>query len=124
MFNTSSKRVRQEGEKNSGGTIVDTLGYIPKEKVIQNLIKAGVRLEESRRRGQFDYYPGDKVDEDAEVDPTRRKDFDFAALDMYMRRASAAMQRLEERYKSLKKVEQEPQQEPQQENAPDTAPAK
>lgn len=63
------------GEINSGELIVEIAGYISAETRINNLIRAGQRLEENRR-AYYDYMPGDDINEDR-YDPTRDKDFDI-----------------------------------------------
>jgi len=57
------------------GYITDAAGYIPAKEQIENLIAAGHRLHEWRAS----MYTNEPTPDDVEIDPTTRKDFDFAA---------------------------------------------
>lgn len=83
------------GEKNDGKIIVETAGYIPAEKQIQNLMLAGQRLA-AYRAEQYDY-PDGKIDINARPDPTRRKDFDYADASMLQQTVT---ERLEEQHQN------------------------
>lgn len=75
QFRTPYNAGEPTGEINSGEIIVETAGYVSADQRITNLIRAGQRLEESRR-AYYDYMPGDDLNEDR-YDPTRDKDFDI-----------------------------------------------
>lgn len=61
---------------NSGEVIVDSSGYIPPKQRIENLIRAGERLEEFRREF-YDYDYGDE-DDGNWIDPLRSPGIDLA----------------------------------------------
>ena len=69
-------RIKQKPEKNSGKMRVELQGYISNEKRIQNIIDAGNRLMTARAM-QYDFQPGEKIDEDL-VDITRTPGYDPA----------------------------------------------
>lgn len=66
------------GEWNSGESIVDPSGYISPKQRIQNLIRAGERLEEFRRE-QYDYEHGEE-DDGEWLDPMRTPGLDLADI--------------------------------------------
>lgn len=78
MYNTSAKRKRQGGEINNGPVLVETAGYISRERKIKTMIAAGARLEMLRRLGYFDVTNGSEDIEKMPLDPTREKSFHFA----------------------------------------------
>jgi len=63
-------------EKNSGKSLVESVGYIPAQKRIENLMTAGQRLKDYRNE-QFDFPDEKSIDHDF-TDPTRSKNFDMA----------------------------------------------
>jgi len=75
-FNRKYDRIKQKPEKNSGKMRVELKGYISNEKRIQNIIDAGNRLMTARAM-QYDFQPGEKIDEDL-VDITRTPGYDPA----------------------------------------------
>lgn len=75
-FNRKYDRIKQKPEKNSGKMRVELQGYISNEKRIQNIIDAGNRLMTARAM-QYDFQPGEKIDEDL-VDITRTPGYDPA----------------------------------------------
>ena len=75
-FNRKYDRIKQKPEKNSGKMRVELKGYISNEKRIQNIIDAGNRLMTARAM-QYDFQPGEKIDEDM-VDITRTPGYDPA----------------------------------------------
>lgn len=76
-FQTKHNRKRQPREENHGEILVETAGYLPAKKRIENLMFAGLQLKEFRME-QFDFYDN-QVDEDY-FDRTRSKNFDIADL--------------------------------------------
>lgn len=64
-------------EFNSGKKLVETAGYIPAQKRIENLMLAGQRLV-AHRMELYDCPAGETFDEDLPCDPTRSGDFDLA----------------------------------------------
>lgn len=73
FFCTHYDWMQDEGEHNCGETIVDPSGYIPAKNRIENLLRAGERLD-AYRRELYDYSPDDE--DDGFVDPTRSPGFD------------------------------------------------
>lgn len=69
-------RYRTPPEINNGETLVETAGYIPAQKKIENMILAGQRLVDYRKSQNYDFADG-KIDEDF-MDPTRSPNFDLA----------------------------------------------
>lgn len=97
-FVTQFNWVCPPGEKNSGLSICDPSGYISPQEQIENLIRAGERLEEYRRE-RYDLDHGEE-DDGVWMDPMREAGLDFA--DVYrirqevIRRLSSAVARGEE----------------------------
>lgn len=73
FFSTHYDWMQDEGEHNCGESIVDPSGYIPAKNRIENLLRAGERLD-AYRRELYDYSPDDE--DDGFVDPTRSPGFD------------------------------------------------
>lgn len=63
-------------EMNDGKSIVETVGYIPADVQIEQLIQAGIRLDKHRKEA-FDFAPEEAIDPTFE-DPTRSPNFDMA----------------------------------------------
>lgn len=63
-------------EENSGEVIVETAGYVPTDRLINDMIDAGFRLQMARAQ-QFDL-TGDQEDDGVSYDPTRARGFDLA----------------------------------------------
>lgn len=63
-------------EKNTGETLVEVKGYITAEKRINDMINAGMRLQESRKE-LYDFYDGNAADLSFS-DPTRSPNYDMA----------------------------------------------
>lgn len=72
------KRQHSKPEINSGEILVDTAGYISRERRIKNLLRAGARLQELRQLGAFDVLPGEEEDENMVYPPQRNKGYDLA----------------------------------------------
>lgn len=71
-------RYPDPGEINSGELLVETAGYISAEQRIINIMRAGQRLQETRRE-MYDYDYEDDIDEDNIYDdPTRDPGYDMA----------------------------------------------
>lgn len=64
-------------EFNSGKKLVETAGYIPAQKRIENLMLAGQRLV-AHRMELYDCPAGENFDDTLPCDPTRSGDFDLA----------------------------------------------
>lgn len=97
-FVTKFNWIHEPGEENSGLCIVDPSGYVSPQEQIENLIRAGERLEEFRRE-RYDY-DNPNEDDGHWMDPMREAGLDFA--DAYrireetLRRLSSAVARGEE----------------------------
>lgn len=78
MYNSQAVRFRQPGETMSSDTLVETAGFVSKERKIKMMIAAGVRLENLRKAGVYDFAPGLEPDLNVQCDPTRNKGFDIA----------------------------------------------
>lgn len=63
-------------EKLSHKKIVEVAGYVPAQIRIENLINAGLRLEQSRME-EFDL-PDGEMSDDFVPDPTRQRNYDLA----------------------------------------------
>ena len=63
-------------EKNTGEMLVEVKGYITAEKRINDMINAGVRLQESRKE-LYDFYDGNPANLSFS-DPTRSPNYDMA----------------------------------------------
>lgn len=88
-FNTSTERVRQKPEINSGELLTEQAGYIPLEAQLNRLTAAGVQLYEYRRE-MYDFADDEHIPANAE-DPTRAPNYDMAD-------ASMALHSLERKY--------------------------
>lgn len=100
LFNTKYERTEFPGEVNSGEIIVETAGYVPAQKQIENLILSGQRLNEFRRE-QFHFGTDEEVD-DTYTDYVNSPDFDPAD-------ASQVAQDLKQRWSETKKAIDEKQ---------------
>lgn len=84
-FNTHYDFVPVKQELHDDTQIVETAGYVPRQKTIENLIACGQRLIESR----MEEYDGATVDEALEnASVCRVNDFDFAESVSYLDRLS------------------------------------
>lgn len=79
-FRTKWNGTPFEGEKNSGEVKVEKAGYIPTRQQIDRMILAGRRLNEYREENydQIINSGKDYHNDDVQIDPTRRKDYDLA----------------------------------------------
>jgi hypothetical protein len=77
VFETHFSRSVFDDEVNEGKKIVETAGYVPAKKQIENLLLAGEKLV-AYRKGMYDYEPDDDSDDDDFNDPTRVPGFDMA----------------------------------------------
>lgn len=75
-FYTQYVRPKKVLERGGGTMLVEKAGYIPPKIRIEQFIEAGKRLIAFRKE-QFDFAPGEKIDESFS-DPTRRPGFDMA----------------------------------------------
>lgn len=80
MFATKFARPETVKEKNNGKKKVETAGYIPAITQIENLINAGMRLNQYRDE-MYDFGAAEEVD-DSFSDPTRNPNFDMADASM------------------------------------------
>ena len=94
----SNTRQRSIPEKNSGKTQVETAGYIPAQKRIENMILAGQRLVDFRK-SQFDFEDHKSIDEDF-MTLLESKNYDMAD-------ASQARIAIAHKYKNVQKTVQE-----------------
>lgn len=75
---TRENRMKSPPEVNGGPILVETAGYISKEKRIAALMLAGERLVQARKE-MYDIPEGVDVDEDlVDIDPTRSGNYDLA----------------------------------------------
>lgn len=89
-------------EINEGEELVEKVGYVPANVLIENMIYAGQRLDLARS-AYYDFPEGKEVDDDF-LDPTRKPGFDLADASSLMRTASG---RLAEQRKLFEKEEAE-----------------
>lgn len=82
-------------------TLTETAGYMPTKIRIENLINAGVRLDNYRREA-YDFAPGEEATD--YFDPTRRQGFDPADGSELERNIK---KRQEERAEVLKAIREE-----------------
>lgn len=75
-FATKYARPESVPETLSRKSMTERAGYIPARTQIEQLINAGVRLDQYRKEA-FDFGPGEDVDPDFS-DPTRDPNFDMA----------------------------------------------
>lgn len=88
-FQTKYAWYEEDGEFNSGESIVDPSGYIPAKARIENLIRAGEQLDSYRR--ELYHYGGDDEDDGQFMDPMNSPGLDPADVSRLNREA---MQRL------------------------------
>jgi len=74
-FKTQYNTKPSPPELGGGEKLVETAGYIPAHKQIENLLMAGKRLVSFRE--QYDF-TGDKEIDESFTDPTRARNFDLA----------------------------------------------
>lgn len=77
-FYSFTNRPKSTPEINSGEILVETAGYVPAKRRIEDMINAGTRLVNARRE-QFDTLD----DSEPDIDPTRSKHFDLAEATIY-----------------------------------------
>lgn len=102
MFNTPYKITKHSTpEINSGEIKVDSLGYIPAKKRIENMMLAGQRLKDYRQ-STYDF-PDGKIDTKFN-DPTRSPSYDMADAfqDVLQIDAKLASQKAEAEAEALK----------------------
>lgn len=98
-----------EPEVNSGEMITETSGYRTTEQIIEEMILAGSRLDQSRR-DQYDFERYEDIDEDYE-DPTRRKDYDLAEASQDLIRSQFNIESTNKVEKDTDRVSKDPVQE-------------
>lgn len=89
-----------KGEINSGERLVDTSGFISRERRIKNLIRAGKRLDKLRQAGEFDVLPGEDEPEHFFAPRQRQKNYDLADM-------SADLKLVDEKIKGVKMRQKE-----------------
>ena len=95
LFMTRYKRPDPVYEEGGGELLVETAGYIPPKKQIEQFMLAGKRLEASRRE-LFDFADGKDT---GEFDPTRSPNFDMADASQLL---NPAAERVREGIKKVK----------------------
>lgn len=100
LLQTHYNRLKQPPQKIDQKEIIETAGYISKEKRISQLIAAGERLLAIRKG--YDVQNGES--DDIDIDPTRRKDFDLTDADDCLARAEATIKNVAERSKKKEVV--------------------
>ena len=84
-------RPKSKPEAPSGMSRVEIAGYVPAQIKIESLMNAGRRLIESRRE-QFDFPPGEDVDETFH-DPTRKAGLDRVDIDTMKNALTSRMEK-------------------------------
>lgn len=74
-FFTKYNRPPKQFERGGGEILVERAGYISAQMRIENLILAGLRLQQYRDE-HYDF-TGEEIDDNF-IDPTRRKSYDWA----------------------------------------------
>ena len=101
-FQTAYNWKKDPPESNLDDSLVETAGYIPSKKRIENLMLAGLMLKEFRME-QFDFHEN-QVDE-TYFDRTRSKNFDLADISEMRRDLEARSKaRIKERREAEKKA--------------------
>lgn len=101
-FNTHYNFVPFKQEMCDDSQIVETAGYVPRQKTIENLIACGQRLIESR----MEEYDGSTVEEALEnASVCRVADFDFAESVAYLDKLSDEAERNKARAKASDSVQ-------------------
>lgn len=90
MLQTRYSLDKHQAESGGGEKLVETQGYIPADVQIEQLIGAGVRLDNYRKEA-YDFGPGEEVPDDF-VDPTRKKGIDLAEVSAIARVVRSNMQ--------------------------------
>lgn len=75
-FQTKYERYLMTREKNLGETMTERAGYIPPKIQIEQMILAGVRLDQ-QRKDLYDFTE-DQEDDGTFMDPTREPGYDLA----------------------------------------------
>lgn len=75
-FHTQYERPERKPEPHSNEKITEQAGYIPPKIQIENMIDAGIRLDQARLDA-FDFKPDEEVPDDFTV-PVRDQGFDLA----------------------------------------------
>lgn len=75
-FNYFGNVKKQNPETNSGELLVEDAGSMSAEQRVELMISAGRRLQISKKN--YDFAPGEDVDETVMMDPTRGPNFDLA----------------------------------------------
>lgn len=96
VFDSLNNRPVYKGQKMDDNTITEQHGYIPANKMIENLILAGKRL--NAQRGIYDSDDGTSP-ENLNIDPTRKPGLDLADASILNRNA---MERIEEQEEAVK----------------------
>lgn len=81
-----------DGEVISSKSIVDPSGYVDAQTRIENLMRAGERLDEYRR-DMYQYGPDDDYDDDSSDDPTMEPGYDLADAHYQKQKALSRLRR-------------------------------
>lgn len=108
------------GEKLSQDSLIDLSGYVPTEKRISNIMKAGHALTQVLS-GQFDY--ADDPGENWDVDPTRSGNFDLVDAQRGLERGVKAEDTLKRAQEALRKAQEAVKQAKQGSTNPHETPA-
>lgn len=108
LFNAQFYPQFQSGEKNSGVSIVDPSGYVPAKERIENIMRAGERLDAYRR--ELYHYGSEDEDDESFNDPMMEPGLDLADVhrmrrDSLRKLASQAAARRDEDPKSEAKTD-------------------
>jgi len=96
----------REQEVNDGPVMVEKAGYVPMKQRVEALMIAGRRLEQIGPE-RYDFGDPDQVDDDMQIDPTRKGDFDMVDAQNMI---AELQERMEERHRKeqmqLDKIEE------------------
>lgn len=85
--------VRYLGEYNSGEVVVNDVGYIPLVRRVEDLMRAGLNLQDYRDS----VYDGHDIGDDTiPVDPMRRQNMDLTDFDALQKKAAAALKTVQD----------------------------
>ena len=110
MLQTRYNQDKHQAEPGGGEKLVETQGYIPADIQIEQMLSAGIRLDEYRKE-KYDFGPDEEVPDDF-IDPTRNKGFDLAdgsllAKGVVNRLEDSALKEERKKEEEKKKIEEE-----------------
>jgi len=102
-----------DGAVMGGETLVESEGYIPAERQIENMLIAGERLVAGRKEANaYDYAPGDPIEGEIDI-RTRRPNYDMADASQDLMEVNARLASQKEAAdKAKKEAEEKAKEEP------------